>query len=372
MDTHDNEAAVGALLRGRGRRASFTVAEMVDRWNWLVDAVERGYSDTVDEYTNDLSCRNWLHEAWLLLDEHLLLLWTPRIRALDDRFVAATVDDDGQALARFRRLPRAELWWWRRHPRLLTGSLGRSLRAAAAPPSYRDHLWFEERFPDLAEAYCITLAHGLPPAELLRRLGGREEPLYATGPTGTTAVVDAAFDLLGRSDGTRQLIALTTVGRWTVAIEPNGYLGVTEERALPASSGTRWISHFANINGVDTFLWAEDTTNRLCFEPTFPESRGGSTPDALLDVMRGMGFPLDPQARDATEAPPALEAQETQETGDFVVSDHFDGSEHALPAAFALAQHLTGVTLTPELLQNTPFVCGSAPIRETPQLETAR
>ncbi|WP_432144760.1 DUF6461 domain-containing protein [Streptomyces sp. bgisy084] len=33
------------------------------------------------------------------------------------------------------------------------------------------------------------------------------------------------------------------------------------------------------------------------------------------------------------------------------------------PAAFALAEHLTGVRSTPELLQKTTFTCGSAKIR---------
>jgi hypothetical protein len=35
----------------------------------------------------------------------------------------------------------------------------------------------------------------------------------------------------------------------------------------------------------------------------------------------------------------------------------------ATEAAFALAEHLTGVRITPELLRDTTFVCGSAEIR---------
>ncbi|MER6319804.1 hypothetical protein ABT237_39570 [Streptomyces sp. NPDC001581] len=53
--------------------------------------------------------RNWLHEAWLLLDEHVVQLWTPRIKALDDRYKVATLDDDGQALDQFHRLPGPDL-----------------------------------------------------------------------------------------------------------------------------------------------------------------------------------------------------------------------------------------------------------------------
>lgn len=126
------ETEVGELLHRRGWRTAFTVSDMVNAWAALVSVIERGYDDDIHEYTNDLYSRNWLHEAWLLLDEHLVQLWTPRIKALDDRYKAATVDDDGQALDRFHGLPGPDLWWWRRHPRILTGDLGRSLRSAGA------------------------------------------------------------------------------------------------------------------------------------------------------------------------------------------------------------------------------------------------
>ncbi|MEU6251135.1 hypothetical protein [Streptomyces sp. NPDC047043] len=80
------ETEVGELLHQRGWRAAFTVAERVNAWAALVGVIECGYGDDIYEYTNDLSCRNWLHEAWLLLDEHIVQLWTPRIKALDDRY----------------------------------------------------------------------------------------------------------------------------------------------------------------------------------------------------------------------------------------------------------------------------------------------
>lgn len=196
-----------------------------------------------------------------------------------------------------------------------------------------DYLWFEESFPELAEAYCFTLVHGLPPAEVLRRLEGREEsPL-----TGAEETVEAAFDLL-EADDTRQLVAMTSIGDWTLLIEPNGYLGVTEEKVLPASVGTRWVSHFVNINGVDSFLWAEDGTSRLVFEPGVPDNRWGTSPEQLLEVMHHIGFPFREETSDTQE----------------------NLSE---AAAFALAEHLTSVRITPELLQETTFTCGSAKIR---------
>ncbi|WP_306822858.1 DUF6461 domain-containing protein [Streptomyces sp. TLI_146] len=85
-------------------------------------------------------------------------------------------------------------------------------------------------------------------------------------------------------------------------------------------------------------MWAEDTTERLTVEPAVPDRRWGTTPDELLEAMHRSGF----QFWDETS----------------------DTAEHlAAEAAFALAEHLTGVRITPELLQDTTFSCASAPIR---------
>ncbi|MFJ7272154.1 DUF6461 domain-containing protein [Streptomyces sp. NPDC099050] len=201
-----------------------------------------------------------------------------------------------------------------------------------------DYAWFENDFPDIAEAYCFTLVRGLSPAELVSRLEGRpESPLR-----GIAAVVDAAFAQYELGDGDRQVVAMTTVGAWTLLIEPNGYLGVTEERALPASAGTSWVSHFVNVNALGTFLWAEDRALRLCFDPMFPEDRRGTTPDELLDAMTRIGFHVDVPAPET--------APETER-------------DLSSPAAFALAEHLTGVAITPELLQDTTFTCATVRIR---------
>lgn len=126
------ETEVGEVLHRRGWRTVFTVTGMLEAWCALVTAVERGYGGDLYTYTNDLDSRTWLHEAWVLLDEHVVQLGTPRVIALDQRFRAATVDDDGHALEQFQRLPGPDLWWFRRRPRILTGDLGRLLREAGA------------------------------------------------------------------------------------------------------------------------------------------------------------------------------------------------------------------------------------------------
>lgn len=54
----------GRALHGRGWRKKFSVNEMTDAWRRLVAEVEAGYDQPVCEYTNDLSCRDWLALAW--------------------------------------------------------------------------------------------------------------------------------------------------------------------------------------------------------------------------------------------------------------------------------------------------------------------
>ncbi|MGR7002943.1 hypothetical protein ACU686_41500 [Yinghuangia aomiensis] len=96
-----------------------------------MSAIERGYGDDVSEYTNDLYCRNWLHDAWLLLDEHVVRLWTPWIKALDAQYKAATIDDDGQALGQFTSCLARTCGGGGATRASSPEDLGRSLRSAA-------------------------------------------------------------------------------------------------------------------------------------------------------------------------------------------------------------------------------------------------
>jgi hypothetical protein len=120
-------ARAGEVLYTRGWRKAFTVAEMVNSWAWLVAEVERGYDDLVDEYTNDLYCRDWLAQAWPMLTQPVRVVWHAEILPLDERFRAATVDDGGKAISRYHRIALKEGWWWQRRPRKLIGSLATAL-----------------------------------------------------------------------------------------------------------------------------------------------------------------------------------------------------------------------------------------------------
>ena len=111
-----DEAAVGRSLHEQGWRTVFTVDQMMAAWEQFIATVELGYDDSIHEYLNDLSCRDWLHEAWQLLSDDKTTAWNTRLARLDERFRRATVDVDQPLMDG----PPGR-WWLLRCPRLPTG-----------------------------------------------------------------------------------------------------------------------------------------------------------------------------------------------------------------------------------------------------------
>ena len=114
-------------LRARGWRKAFTLNEMYEAWAALVAEVERGYDQMVDEYTNDLACRDWLLQAWPMLTDRVRDARAGELEILDARFKAATEDDGGAAIGRFRRIDDTDGWWWRRRPTKIAGAFAEAL-----------------------------------------------------------------------------------------------------------------------------------------------------------------------------------------------------------------------------------------------------
>ncbi|MFI7043461.1 DUF6461 domain-containing protein [Streptosporangium sandarakinum] len=185
-----------------------------------------------------------------------------------------------------------------------------------------DYAWFSyERFPELAEAYCFTYVRGLTPGQLVVRLGGRPEDF-------TPMTFD---ELVGTRYGNgydTAFLGAATIGDWVFMVEPNGGLGADEEIITSLSAGTRLVSHFRDVEGVEYFYWSEDGEIRFCF--VADEGYSEEVPEEVVGIMRRI---------DA-------------------------GHGHLPPGdgpAFLLAEHLTGVTLTPELLEGSTYLCGVIP-----------
>lgn len=196
-----------------------------------------------------------------------------------------------------------------------------------------EYAWVGDWLSEVSGAYCLTLARGLTPPDFLTRIGAVEQaaPRRGLGP-----LAEASFDLWDSHQGEQLLIGVIPVcDGWSLGLEINGHLGVTPDVIGPLSAGTRVVSHYRN-NAVDRFYYVEDTDVRLYFEPLFPADRDGSEPDALLAELSQAGFDL-------------REPDDDYELGD-----------DDLPAAsaFALAETLTGVRVTAELLESSSYLWG--------------
>jgi hypothetical protein len=129
MEATDYESIerAGAELHAQGWRKAFGLNEMLEAYEHLVTKVEEGYDEMVDEYTNDLSCRDWLALAWPMLTERVRDARATELEALDNRFRSATFDDGGQTLSRYFAVERKDGWWWRRRPARIAGTLAADL-----------------------------------------------------------------------------------------------------------------------------------------------------------------------------------------------------------------------------------------------------
>ncbi|MEV3926650.1 DUF6461 domain-containing protein [Actinomadura coerulea] len=87
-------------------------------------------------------------------------------------------------------------------------------------------------------------------------------------------------------------------------------------------SPSRVVSHYRNINAVTLFHWWEDGELRTQFE--WPVHRSGSSPDALVQTMAEVGFDLV-------------------------------GGSSDVAGNLALAEELTGVRITADLLDTSPY-----------------
>ncbi|WP_063731647.1 DUF6461 domain-containing protein [Streptomyces sp. RTd22] len=193
--------------------------------------------------------------------------------------------------------------------------------------SAADYAWFRDH--ELHEMYCMTLVRGLTPTEFLARLGATPHGISQGFAPFAWENWEVSPD--HESYGAWWFIGATQVSGpdapWTLAVEINGYLGTLSEHMAPVSAGTRAVSHFRNINALTSFDWWEDGELRMYFE--WPEGRQGSTPDALVDAMARVGFGL----------------------GD-------EDGDPGIPGKMALAEELTGVRVTAEILRDATYTTG--------------
>ncbi|TKK88842.1 hypothetical protein FDA94_12250 [Herbidospora galbida] len=190
-----------------------------------------------------------------------------------------------------------------------------------------------------AESATFTYVRGLAPADLVARWGGD----IATFSPRTFD--DLAFT--GSYGRTTAFLAVASIGDWTLAVDDRA-IGVDTEMIRPLSAGTRVVSHYLQeITGIYDFRWAED--GRIEF--------GFYSEDGFISG--------DPDPDPESGEPP---------TGWGVVPEAFasilarsdalfpDGPEINDGPVFTWTEDLTGITLTPPMLFELPFVVGRIPV----------
>lgn len=107
--------------------AGESLGALLRRWGDFVTEVERGYGDSIYEYTNDLSVRDRL--------ERIAAGASPGLRAKleaafaeDDRRFAAATEETARPLGEFGEA--SPPWWWRRAPVRRVGELAEDLEGS--------------------------------------------------------------------------------------------------------------------------------------------------------------------------------------------------------------------------------------------------
>ncbi|MFK0258251.1 DUF6461 domain-containing protein [Streptomyces sp. NPDC090445] len=186
--------------------------------------------------------------------------------------------------------------------------------------------------------YGLTLVQGITPGDVLRVMGAE--------PQGTGAGLDALVEQhLDQRDATDYwddsfIAGAFTVpgtdGDWTLVLQFDGGVGMQPRFLEALSAGGRAVAHSTNGGApVDLFHWYEAGELRTGFER--PVDRYGSTPDDLVPMMREIGFDL---------------TEDEDGTGP---------STDTKAAVLALAERLTGVQLTEELLRDAEYHLGHVP-----------
>lgn len=187
--------------------------------------------------------------------------------------------------------------------------------------SVGDFRWFSQDLV-LGLDFCLTFVRACSPGEVLARLGGLD-PIDIQGVENLPDAGD-----LDPSNGLA-FLAVADAGGWTMIVEPNGFFCTDEQVVRVLSADGEQVTFYQTEHATPQFLWAADGDVRVAFCPV-GDDRWGTDPRRLDEMLAEFGF------------------------GE-------EGVEDFEARTLALMYHLTGVRLTPTLLQNAVFRCAFAP-----------
>jgi hypothetical protein len=191
-----------------------------------------------------------------------------------------------------------------------------AIAATQRGASADDYRWFSPK-PEFGQGYCFTWVRGLVPQQVIDRLGGKELERISWE------------QLVGAGDGQqgtayRYFIGIARVDDWSLIVEDNGDLGVTDRLVGPLSAGTTVVANHRGADGHGRFLQLEDGRAVLDFDPLAPRS--------ITPEMAAAGFVAGIDA------------------------------DTSMAAALALAERLTGEEMSRLLMIERTYVLTSVPL----------
>jgi len=214
--------------------------------------------------------------------------------------------------------------------------------------TYRDYAWISEE-AWIQDAYCLTLISAIEPDDVLASLNaGRSRPV-AMGADDALLEGDELAEEQHLSVTDHQVVAVADAGNgWTLMIQSNGYIGTTDSVMAPLSAGHEVVAHSHNVNGDNYFVWWRDGKRQVLFSPSNPASE-----------LEGAG-----SAHQGSADAVARIIELINEVGGIELHVPPDGrtEHHYIEGAFALAEQLTGVAVTPRLLVTASFTVAAVPL----------
>jgi uncharacterized protein DUF6461 len=181
-----------------------------------------------------------------------------------------------------------------------------------------DYRWFSPT-PDFGQGFCFTWVRGLTPQQVIKRLGGRELERISW-----EQLVESGDGQQGTAY--RYFIGITRVDNWSLIVEDNGDLGVTDRLVRPLSAGTTVVAHYCGADGHGRFLQLTDGRVGLDFDPAAPAT--------MTAAMSAVGFA------------PGIDAG-TSMAASFALAERLTGEQMSRPLLISSTYLLTNVPATP-------------------------
>lgn len=228
----------------------------------------------------------------------------------------------------------------------------------AMATTYRDYLWFnDDEFGGWrATGHVVSLIRDATADGVLDALGAVGRRRTGVGFDGF-AHRAMEFDVLGLTRASQhdlptvQIVGLADIGDgWVLLVQQNSdYLGVDDNLFGPVVRHHEVVSHFSNVNANNRFVWWRDGKRVVSFEPMIPtmdlewaRATAPTETDTVLALIAEVGgIELDDHEGTRTEF------------------FHIEGS-------FALAERLTGVAVSKQLLQSAEFTVAMIPTTTEP------